>query len=92
MPIVRLGKLVLRWCTHCNLPVLESKACEVCSSPTTPVKVTPPGDIRPAFEFDLAMIREIISQQFGGETGELVLPLANKVVLLNKAPDIDRMD
>jgi phosphoadenosine phosphosulfate reductase len=38
------------------------------------------------------MVREIISDQFGQGTGELVLPEDNEVVLLNKAPDVDRLD
>ncbi len=92
MPIVRLGKMVLRWCNQCNLPILESKTCEVCGSVTKQVKVTPPGDIRPAFNYDLNQIREVITHQFGKGTGDLVLPPAKTIVILNKAPDIDRMD
>ncbi|UCG68751.1 MAG: hypothetical protein JSV09_13245, partial [Thermoplasmata archaeon] len=65
MGIVRLGRLALRWCFRCNLPVLESKECGICEKETKEVKLTPPGDVRPAFEGDLKLIREIIDIQFG---------------------------
>jgi phosphoadenosine phosphosulfate reductase len=55
------------------------------------VKVTPPGDIRLAFNFDKTMIKDIIDKQFGDGCGELLIS-DNKIVLLNRAPDIDKMD
>jgi phosphoadenosine phosphosulfate reductase len=91
MGVVRLGKLVLRWCHECNLPVLESKKCGICEKETKEVKLTPPGDVRPAFEGDIKLIREIIHDQFGEGCAEILLP-EDKVVILNKAPAIDRMD
>jgi len=91
LAVVRLGKLVLRWCKSCNLPTLESKTCGTCNNETKEVSVTPPGDIRPAFDFDKTMIREIVDKQFGDGCGELLIP-DNKTVVLNRAPDIDKMD
>ncbi len=91
MGIVRLGKLALRWCHSCNLPVLESKNCGVCNSETKEVKLTPPGDVRPAFEEELKLIRAQIDAQFGSGCGKELIP-EDKIVLLNKAPALDRMD
>jgi phosphoadenosine phosphosulfate reductase len=91
MGVVRLGRLVLRWCFNCNLPILESKECGLCREETIQVQLTPPGDIRPAFAGDLNLIKEIIDAQFGTGCSEKLLP-ENKIVLLNKAPSIDRMD
>ncbi|MEE9116482.1 MAG: phosphoadenosine phosphosulfate reductase family protein [Thermoplasmata archaeon] len=91
MPAVRLGRLLLRWCNTCNLPILEEKHCGTCSERTAEVKITPPGDIRPAFAADISLVRERIDSQFGKGTGQLFLP-DDKVVVLNKVPHIDRMD
>lgn len=91
MGVVRLGRLALRWCFNCNLPVLESKKCGLCEGETDQVQLTPPGDVRPAFEGDLNLIKGIIDTQFGMGCSEKLLP-KNKIVILNKAPSIDRMD
>jgi phosphoadenosine phosphosulfate reductase len=91
MGIVRLGKLALRWCYFCNLPVLESRECGKCKCETKEVRLTPPGDIRLAFEYDLKLIRDIIDSQFGSGCGIKILP-DDKIVILNKAPSLDRMD
>ncbi len=55
------------------------------------MKITPPGDIRPAFAADISLVRGRIDFQFGKGTGQLFLP-DDKVVVLNKVPHIDRMD
>ena len=88
---VRLGKIHLRWCDKCNVPILEQQHCSTCGSRTHEVKITPPGDARPAFGFDIKNVRDIIDAQFGPGTGILAIP-EGRIVLLNKAPDIDRMD
>jgi phosphoadenosine phosphosulfate reductase len=91
MGIVRLGKMALRWCNNCNVPVLESKKCGTCQGETKEVRLTPPGDIRPAFSHDLKLIREVIDSQFGKGCGHKIIP-DDKIVILNKAPSLDRMD
>ena len=73
------------------MPVLEQESCSICSGSTRQVRITPPGDARPAFESDLVRIRALIDKQFGEGSGELAIP-ERVIVLLNKAPDIDRMD
>ncbi len=90
MSLIRLGKMKLRWCDNCNLPLIGKK-CSVCGADGRDVHITPPGDVRPAFEYDLRMIRDITDRQFGEGTGKLLLP-ENKLALLNRAPAEDRMD
>ncbi len=88
---IRLGRMHLRWCDECNVPVLEQGACGRCGSATREVKVTPPGDARPAFSFDIDRARALVDRQFGPGCGTRLIP-DGKLVVLNKAPDIDRMD
>jgi hypothetical protein len=52
-----LGKILLRWCDTCHTPVL-AETC-ACGAQTRPVPVTPPGDARPAFPADIALINRI---------------------------------
>lgn len=91
MGAIRLGKIHLRWCDTCGVPVMEQVECGACGGRTREVRLTPPGDARPAFEFDLREIRRLIDEQFGDGTGVAAVP-DDCIVLLNKAPDIDRMD
>ncbi len=80
----------LKWCEECNLP-LVGKRCSICGSEGKHVDITPPGDIRPAFEYDLEMIRHLADEQFGEGCGKLFAP-ADKVFILNRAPGEDRID
>lgn len=91
MPAVRLGKMHLRWCDKCDVPVMEQKACSACHEPTRQVSLTPPGDARPAFPYDISRVRALIDKQFGDGCGTAGIP-DGRIVLLNKAPDLDRMD
>ncbi len=88
---IRHGKIHLRWCDACEVPVMEQASCGRCGGRTREVKVTPPGDARPAFDRDIAHIRTLVDSQFGEGSGVAVIP-DGVIVLLNKAPDIDRMD
>ena len=91
MAAVRLGKNHLRWCSRCSLPILEDAVCTVCGSETKEVEITPPGDVRPAFPHDIELIKRLTDEQFGIGTGDALLP-DGSIVLLNKAPSLDRMD
>jgi phosphoadenosine phosphosulfate reductase len=91
MSLVRLGKMQLRWCRECNLPVLEDEACGLCGGSTREVQLTPPGDVRPAFAHDLESIKEVVDRQFGEGCGATLLP-EGKLALMNKIPGLDRMD
>lgn len=91
MGAVRLGRISLRWCRSCNVPIVEEDSCAKCNAETEPVSVTPPGDYRPAFDFDIARIRRTISSQFGEKTGLTLIP-EGRLVVLNKCPAVDGMD
>ncbi|WNY25930.1 phosphoadenosine phosphosulfate reductase family protein [Methanolapillus millepedarum] len=82
---VFLGKLVLHWCGSCNVPVLGEKCA--CGATTKFVNVTPPGDIRPAFPYDIARINDVSIRQFGKK-----LIADDEFVVYNKAPYEDRME
>ena len=81
-----LGKIHLKWCKNCNVPVLDKK-CGICGSNAYDVKLTPPADARPSFKEDIKMINNILKNQFGIE-GDI---FKNKIVLLNKIPGKDYM-
>jgi len=91
MGAIRLGKILLRWCDSCDLPLVEEGECGICGSIGRQVDMTPPGDPRPAFEADIERIRAIIDDQFGEGSGLLAIP-EGRIVLLNKVPALDRMD
>jgi len=83
-----LGRLKLYWCLYDNLPLLDQPTCPKCKSPTVKFNVTPPGDIRPAFERDLKRIRATIDSTFGEGLGLLLFP-TNNIYILNRTPGID---
>ena len=80
-----LGELLLYWCSSCNLPVL-GKTC-ACGESTKKIDITPPGDVRPAFQYDIDLVNRTTEKQFG-----IKLIPSGKLVVLNKAPYEDRMD
>lgn len=80
-----LGELLLYWCPSCNLPVL-GKTC-ACGAGTKKIDITPPGDVRPAFRYDIDLINSTTEKQFG-----IKLIPEGGLVVLNKAPYEDRMD
>ena len=80
-----LAPVPFYWCDHCHVPVM-GKLC-ACGAKTRPVSVTPPGDVRPAFERDRTLVNRLFTEQFG-------VPLIPEghLALLNKVPDEDRME
>ena len=81
-----LGKVHLRWCDDCHVPVLGEQ-CSRCGTATRAVPVTPPGDARPAFAADCSLVNQVYSDHFGAP-----LVPEGMVTLLNKVPDPDRME
>ncbi|WP_342303835.1 phosphoadenosine phosphosulfate reductase family protein [Methanolobus sp. ZRKC5] len=80
-----LGELLLYWCPSCNVPVL-GKECS-CGTATGQVTITPPGDIRPAFPYDVDLVNKLSIEQFNAP-----LIADERVVVMNKSPYDDRMD
>lgn len=80
-----LAPVPFYWCDHCHVPVM-GKLCS-CGGKTRPVSVTPPGDVRPAFDRDRNLVNRLFEEQFG-------VPLIpdDHLALLNKVPDEDRME
>lgn len=80
-----LASVPFYWCDVCHAPVM-GRIC-TCGAKTRPVSVTPPGDVRPAFERDRNLVNRIFEEQFG-------VPLIpdDQIAILNKVPDEDRMD
>ncbi|MBA3045413.1 MAG: phosphoadenosine phosphosulfate reductase family protein [Candidatus Thermoplasmatota archaeon] len=91
MGAVRLGRIGLKWCMSCNVPLVELEKCGKCGSQSQPVEITPPGDYRPAFPHDIARIRKTIDANYGPGTGIAMIPNGHLVVL-NKSPAVDIMD
>jgi phosphoadenosine phosphosulfate reductase len=85
MTKIYLGKMVLHWCPKCDLPVLDPVCA--CGSTARKVKVTPPGDIRPAFPYDIELINAISKAQFGS----ILIP-DGTIAIMNKVPSDDRME
>ncbi|MDF1558514.1 MAG: phosphoadenosine phosphosulfate reductase family protein, partial [ANME-2 cluster archaeon] len=65
--------------------VLDSTCA--CGSVSYKVKVTPPGDIRPAFSHDIDLINTTATAQFGAP----LIP-EGTIVIMNKVPSDDRME
>ncbi len=87
-----LGKIRLFWCESCHVPLIRKK-CSLCEMTGRKVQVSPPGDIRPAFEGDLNRMVSVIRFQFGNVSAQKFQNLIkNQVILLNKVPYLDRMD
>ena len=91
MAVTKLGKNHLRWCSPCNLPIMESKVCPACGGQTFETPLTPPADARPAFPYDIERIRELADRTFGPGCGKALIPDGH-IVIMNKSPAIDRME
>jgi len=91
MSQVRLGPISLHWCRRCGVPLLDQRPCGICGERPASVAITPPGDARPAFPYDIEMVRELADSQFGEGAGKRLLP-DGEIVLLNRIPDLDRTD
>lgn len=85
---VRLGEMKLFWCPSCNLPVVAQRICPRCGEDTRVVRLTPPGDARPAFEGDIRLIREVVGRNFGERAAEAFVR-DGEVVFINRAPSVD---
>lgn len=86
-----LGKLLLKWCPVCNVPVVKVTNCSICHTQTVEVKITVPGDFRPAFKGDIQRIQETIDKDYGPIYGRLLVP-DDKIIVLNKVPGLDLVE
>jgi phosphoadenosine phosphosulfate reductase len=91
MSAVRLGRIGLKWCMTCNVPLVELDVCGICGNESQQVDITPPGDYRPAFPHDLDKIRVTVDRNYGEGTGRAMVP-EGRLAVLNKCPGVDIMD
>ncbi len=80
-----LGELKLWWCYNCNLPLI-SKKCGICGNEGEKIGITPPGDVRIAFDVDYELINSTTTRAFGSEILE-----RDNIALINKVPSDDFM-
>ncbi|AEA12153.1 phosphoadenosine phosphosulfate reductase [Thermoproteus uzoniensis 768-20] len=73
------------WCEELNVPVLDPHDVADRCNNIRPVYVTEPGDVRPAFEADLEIVRGAVEYELGDASLRDLVP-SGEVVLLNKIP------
>ena len=83
---VFLGKAYIHWCEECNVPLIGDSCAVHGEEKVFRLNITPPGDLRFAFEKDIEFIRSVFKEHYGVDVGEL---FEGKIVLLNKTPGED---
>ena len=76
------------WCLNCNSPLLSEK-CEKCESKGKFVPLSRAADARPAFNNDITLIENLLTQSYGGSIVK-ALNLKNQIFLLNRLPYLDK--
>ncbi len=87
-----LGAIKLNWCDNCNLPILDKTTCGLCGGKAHKVPISPPGDVRPAFESDIVRLSAIIDEIYGKGSSEALGLVKYKLVLLNEVSYDDLME
>ena len=87
-----LGAFKLSWCDNCNLPILDAKPCGICKAPSREVEISPPGDVRPAFDKDVKRVSKIIDEKFGKGSANALGLTGKRLVLLNETSYDDVME
>ncbi|NJE13541.1 phosphoadenosine phosphosulfate reductase family protein [Thermococcus sp. LS2] len=83
---VFLGKAYIHWCEKCNVPLI-SERCDIHGKEGIfKLDLTPPADVRFAFEKDLEFIKREFKKHYGVDISEII---DGKIVLLNKTPGED---
>ncbi|HDD26820.1 MAG TPA: hypothetical protein ENF75_07040, partial [Acidilobales archaeon] len=80
----------LYWCPNCNIP-LRVERCHKCGGKAIRLRITEPGDARPAFNGDREFMREAFKNEFNDEKLMSELGIDNEIVLLNRTPHYDDM-
>ncbi len=83
-----LGRISTKWCMTCDVPVLRGKQCPKCNTHLVQPNIAPPGDVRPAFDYDIGVLRAACDTTFVEGTGAYLFP-DGIAVLLNKVGGID---
>lgn len=77
-----LGKNCLKWCRSCNMAVVSAKKCPKCGSVAEDVAVSAPWDLKPAFQYDIDLIRRLVDEKYGEGCGTDLIP-DDRTVILN---------
>ena len=80
----------LYWCHNCNVPLRTDK-CGICGGNAHRVSIMEPGDLRPAFEGDIKLIREALINEFNSDILIKDLSISIGTTYLNKVPHVDDM-
>ena len=56
--------MLIGWCFNCNVPILDTKVCGICSSESSPLPVRR-GDLKPIFPTEKKIYNEIIDKSLG---------------------------
>ncbi|WP_423792843.1 phosphoadenosine phosphosulfate reductase family protein [Methanocaldococcus indicus] len=72
-----IGKIHLKWCPKCNIPLLGRK-CGICGEESLNVKITPPGDVRIGFRYDIEFLNDVLKKEYG------INDKTESFILLNK--------
>ncbi|MHA1698058.1 MAG: phosphoadenosine phosphosulfate reductase domain-containing protein [Promethearchaeota archaeon] len=83
-----LGKITVKWCANCHVPLIRGNECPICKSKTFPLPIAPPGDVRLAFSHDIKLLRRTCDEVFIPGIGKFLFP-DNTVILLNKIGALD---
>ena len=78
-------RTTLFWCHPCNVPLI-GPICGKCSRAGTPVRLSPPGDVRLALEGTRRRLRYLFLRDFG------VQHMIPDIMVLNKTSGEDRAD
>jgi len=83
-------KVRLYWCDNCNAP-LRQRYCSRCGTEGRRLNIIEPGDIRPAFDGDISIIRDALLTEFNTDVllKEFNIALGN--TFINKVPHYDDM-
>ena len=76
-------KKYLYWCDQCNIPLI-GRSCS-CGATGREIELLQPYDVRPALSADMALIKNLVREQFGN------VPIQS-ILLLNKTGGVDRAD
>ncbi|MCS7139882.1 MAG: phosphoadenosine phosphosulfate reductase family protein [Candidatus Nezhaarchaeota archaeon] len=87
MPYAWKVSAKLYWCLNCNVPLIAPQ-CGLCGSKAVKAHGSPPRDFRPAFNYDMRILKETIEKELGAKACKVIVP--SDVVLLNKIPYVDQ--
>ncbi|HIP65158.1 MAG TPA: hypothetical protein EYH08_01340 [Pyrodictium sp.] len=79
------------WCPRCGVPLLRGSRCPRCNAIPMKVYATQPRDLRPAYERDVAIIREALERSYGARVARRLMPY-DGLYLLNKIQYFDAAD